>query len=156
MGKKVDTKAKEIQAKEAKAEAHEAKAEDKAKAEVYALDLLKAIHADWAMNGLDPEDIDYLGAKVEASEDGTEWASFTAHYHRADGHPVPGYFWGVSAPVNGGIVILRLVANRKVAATLKVWPSGYGILTGPEPVVKALLARPDLRPWTDEDLAALL
>jgi hypothetical protein len=142
MAKKMGTKANEVRAKEKGVE-------------VQAMDFLKNLGLDWIFNGLEEEDIDRLAAKVTATDSG-EWASFTHPYYRVDGNPVPGLFWGISAPLNGNVVIFRLVEGWKVMAVLKIWPSGKGILTGNETIIRALLGRKDLRPWSDDDTAALL
>jgi hypothetical protein len=124
---------------------------------VKALDLLKGLNLAWVLDrGLEEGDVDILGAKVYATESGQEWASWVQPYHRADGSPVQGYAWGVSTPLKGGILILRLLGSGRILATLKAWPNGSGVLTGEDPVVKALMARPDIAPWTSEDDASLL
>jgi hypothetical protein len=138
------------------AQAQEVKQSGKA-IKVKALDLLKGLNLAWVLDrGLEDGDISLLDAKVYATDNGTEWASWITPYHRVDGNPVPGYSWGVSAPLGGRILILRLLGGGRVLATLKVWPNGSGLLTGEEPITKALLARPDLREWSLEDDASLL
>lgn len=151
--KRVETKAevKQVKAQEAKT------AQKTPKHQVKARDFLKTLNIEWVLDRpIEPGDLDMLQAQVKASEDGSEWANWWLSYKRVDGTPAPGINWGASAPVKGGFLTLRLFESGEVKATLKVWPSGKGILTGAEPVVKALLARGDLPPWTDEDLAALL
>lgn len=145
----------EHQVKQAKGAEHQGKAQEP-RHQVMALEFLKRHGLDWVLErSLEEGDLHVLKAQVAATEDG-EWASWWIPYQRADGIPVKGISWGISAPTTGGFVILRLVENRVVKATLKVWPGGRGLLMGAEPVVKALMGRPDLRPWSDEDLAGLL
>ena len=168
MGKKVKrtktTEAQQVMQAQVEAPKTEAKVEGKATATavVKALEFLRKLHLDWVLErNLEPGDLDALRAQVKAvgDEDGkeyTEWASWWMPYTRVDGAPVKGISWGISAPVAGGFIILRLVDNREAKAVLKVYGNGKGILTGSEPVVKALLARPDLPTWTDQDTAALL
>lgn len=130
---------------------------EETKAEVNALGLLKHLNLAWVLDRpLDEGDVDILKARVTTSEDGEEWAGWISPYTRVDGSIVRGIVWGVSAPMAGGFIILRLIENRVTKATLRVWPTGKGLLTGSTPVVKALLARPEIRPWTDEDTASLL
>lgn len=150
--KRVETKAevKQVKAQEAKT------AQKTPKHQVKARDFLKTLNIEWVLDrGLDEGDITILNAKVQADKNGEEWASWLIQYRKPDGTPVKGIAWGISAPVKGGLIVMRLI-DGKTRATLKVWPSGKGLITGVEPVVKALLARPDIRPWTDEDTAALL
>jgi len=124
---------------------------------VNALEFLRTMHIDWVLErSLEPGDIDVLKAKVNAGENGTEWASWWMPYVRVDGNTANGIAWGISAPIGGKFIILRLVEHSQVKATLRVYASGKGILTGVEPVVKALLGRGDIKQWTDEDTAALL
>ncbi len=124
---------------------------------VNALNFLKTLNLEWVLNRpLDEGDIDTLKAAVNASDNGAEWASWWLPYTRVDGTPVPGLGWGVSAPMGGGFIILRLVEGGEVKATLKVYSNGKGVLTGSKPIVQALSNRPDLKEWTDEDTAKLL
>jgi hypothetical protein len=152
MAKKMNTAQVQVQA------ATQAKAQEKLiqEVEVYALDFLKKLALDWVLDGVSEEDIDRLGMRVMPDNNGKEWAGFTMPYYRVDGNPVAGIFWGISAPLTGGVIILRLVEGRNVVATLKVLRNGKGILSGNDAVVKALLNRPDIRMWTPEDTAALL
>ena len=158
MGKKVNGK---TEAK-AEAKAHGAKAEAKAKAKapkyaVRAIPLLRHLNLDWVLERpLDESDLAILDAQVSVDNNGTEWASWWLPYKRADGTEVRGIAWGISAPLTGGILILRLYDSGVSKATIKAFGNGKGVLTGAEPVVRALLSRPDIRPWTDEDTAALL
>ena len=163
--KQVKTNAEGKQAKAQEAE-HQVKAQEPRHHQVMALEFLKRHGLDWVLERpLEEGDLDMLKASVQASvrasedgteEDYTEWANWWLPYKRVDGTPVKGVSWSISAPTTGGFVILRLVENRVVKATLKVWSGGRGLLMGAEPVVKALMGRPDIRPWTDEDLAGLL
>lgn len=154
--KKVNDKT-QAQAHEAEAPKTEAKAEAKPKHAVWALEFLRRQNLEWVLERpLEPGDLTILNAQVRASEGGEEWASWFIPYHKADGSPVKGIVWVASAPLSGGYLVLRLLDSGKAKATLRVWPSGKCLITGSEPVVKALLARPDIRPWTDEDTAALL
>lgn len=161
MGKKVTNKT-QTTAKADAVKAQEAKAAQKAPKyhQVKARDFLKSLHLEWLLDrGLEPGDLDALRAQVKADkadEDGTEWASWWMPYKRSDGTETPGISWRISAPLTGGILILRLYDSGEVKATIKVYRSGKGLITGSEPVVRALLARPDLPPWTDEDTASLL
>ena len=133
------------------------KVQTKQAKEVNALQFLRSLNLEWLLSrSLEEEDIDILQANVSAARDGSEWASWWLPYTRADGAPVPGISWGVSAPVNGGVLIMRLIEGGEVKATLKIYRTGKGVITGSEPVIMALLARPDLPPWDDKDLAALL
>lgn len=150
MGKKVNGKA------------HGAKAEAKAEAKapkyaVRALEFLKHLNLDWLLERpLEESDLTILDAQVSADNSGTEWASWWQQYKRADGTPVKGISWGVSAPIAGGFIILRLFDSGEAKAVLRIYGNGKGILTGVEPVVRALMSRPDIQPWTDQDTAALL
>lgn len=142
--------------RKAKQEAQEVQAHTDTVA-VKALEFLKRLNLDWVISRpLEEGDIAILQAQVSTAENGSEWASWWMTYNKADGTPVPGISWGVSAPMTGGFIILRLVESGQVKAILKVWKSGKGTLTGAEPVVKALLNRPDLPAWTDQDTASLL
>ena len=165
MAKKVKQVKPEVKQVKQEETEHQVKQAQKAE-RVMALEFLRRHGLDWVLErSLEEGDLDMLKASVQASvqasedgteEDYTEWASWWMPYTRVDGTPVKGVSWGISAPTTGGFVILRLVENRVVKATLKVWPGGRGLLMGAEPVVKALMGRPDIRPWTDEDLAGLL
>lgn len=159
MGKKVNAAkdkkvnaAKEVQA-QTEVKAQETKAP---KHYVKAVQFLKGLRLDWVLEGLKEGDLDILKAQVSADNSGAEWASWWVPYRKVDGAEVPGISWGVSAPLAGGLLILRLVESGQVKATLKVYRSGKGVLTGSELVVKALMSRPDLPPWTDQDTASML
>lgn len=159
MGKKVrktETEAKKVTT-EVTEVTTEVKVHERAKHQVKALEFLRKLNLEWVLHRpLEPGDLDMLQAQVKASEDGSEWANWWLPYKRVDGTPAPGINWGVSAPVKGGFLTLRLFDSGEAKAVLRCYPSGKGILTGVEPVVQALLARGDLPPWTDEDLASLL
>jgi hypothetical protein len=133
----------------------EVRKENKLQVEVNAMDFLRGLGLDWIVNGLEEADIDRLGAKVTMADSG-EWANFTHPYYRVDGKYVPGLFWGISVPIRGGVVILRLVEGNRVRASLKVWPTNKGILEGEEAIIKALLGRKDIKLWTTKDTASLL
>jgi hypothetical protein len=139
----------------AKKTQQEAKVTAQQEVKVNAMGLLRALNIEWALDGISPGDLDIVQAKVSAGNN-DEWASWWTPYRRVDGNPVPGISWGVSAPERGGIIILRLVEGGEVKATLKVYRTGKGILAGSPPVIRALLARPDLPIWREEDTAALL
>lgn len=125
--------------------------------QVKALEFMRLLDLEWVLDsGLDEGDIAILNAQVTTDKNGHEWVNWFMPYKKVDGAEVPGIGWGISAPIQGRFLILRLVEGREVKATLKVWSSGKGIITGSEPVVKALTSRPDLPPWTDEDTASLL
>jgi hypothetical protein len=141
---------------EKKAQAQTQAQVNKAGVPVNTLEFLRAMHLDWVLERpLEEGDIDHLKAKVVAHDNG-EWVSWWIPYTRIDGAPVKGLSWGASAPAGGRYLVLRLVESGEVKATLRIYSTGKGILTGSEPVVKALLGRKDLRPWSDDDLAALL
>lgn len=149
MGKKVEVKKVET----------EVKAENTAKArvEVKALQFLKNLNLDWVLERpLEDGDISTLNAKVNAGENGVEWASWITPYRKIDGKDVPGIAWGISAPITGKFIILRLLESGTAKAKLRVWPSGKGILEGSPEIVKALIGRGDLPAWTDQDTASLL
>lgn len=154
MAKKVEVKATEVQT--AKEVQTEVKAE-KARVQVKAIQFLKNLSLDWILERpIEDGDVDMLNAEVKSSEDGTEWASWFTQYVKVDGTPVPGISWGISAPTKGGFLILRLLDGGAVKATLRVWPSGKGVLQGTPEIVRALSARPDLPEWSDQDTASLL
>ena len=156
--KKVNDKT-QAQAHEAEAPKTEAKVADKATATatVKALQFLRKLHLDWVLERkLEQGDLDTLRAKVNTGEDGTEWASWWLAYTRADGSPVKGLAWSVAAPMAGGYIVLRLIEDRIVKATVRVWPSGKGTIRGVPAIVQALASRPDLPEWTEQDTAALL
>lgn len=158
--KKVNDKT-QAQAHEAEAPKTEAKAEAKATATavVKALEFLRKLHLDWVLErNLEPGDLDALRAQVKTADDEneTEWATWWVAYTRADGSPVKGLAWSVSAPMTGGYIILRLIEDRVVKATMRVWPSGKGTIRGVPAIVQALASRPDLPEWTEQDTAALL
>jgi hypothetical protein len=157
----------QAQVHEAEAPKTEAKVTDKAtaRATVKALQFLRKLHLDWVLERpLEEGDLDMLKASVQASvraskdgtEEVTEWASWWMPYTRADGSPVKGLAWSVAAPMTGGYIVLRLIEDRAVKATMRVWPSGKGTIRGVPAIVQALASRPDLPEWTDKDLAALL
>ena len=152
MGKKVEQAKVQAQA-EVKAEAHEAKAKG---IEVNAMPMLKMLGLDWAFGGVEENDLDMLKAKVTMDESGTEWVSFITQYRRMDGTPVHGLAWGISLPMVGGFMTLRLLEGGRVLVTIKAWPTGKAILTGEDEIVKALANRPDLPKWTIQDTASLL
>ena len=173
MGKKVKhaktteaQQVKQVQAQEAEAPKTEAKVEGKvtATAVVKALEFLRKLHLDWVLErAIEPGDLDILRAKVKAhakTEDDEneteEWATWWMAYTRADGSPVKGLAWSVSAPMTGRYIILRLIEDRVVKATIRVWPTGKGTIQGIPEIVQALASRPDLPKWSDDDTAALL
>ena len=158
--KKVNDKT-QAQAHEAEAPKTEAKVEGKATATavVKALEFLRKLHLDWVLEReIEPGDLDALRAQVKTADDEneTEWATWWVAYTRADGSPVKGLAWSVSAPMTGGYIILRLIEDRIVKATMRVWPSGKGTIRGIPAIVQALASRPDLPEWTEQDTAALL
>jgi hypothetical protein len=144
--------AKRVMAQE---KAQEVKEKAQKPIEVNAMAMLKALSIDWLFNGVEENDLNMLNARVTAN-DKTEWVSFWVQYKRVDGTGVPGIAWGVSTPKTGGFIVMRLVEGGKVLATLKVWPSGKGLLTGDPDIVNALASRPDLPAWTAKDTASLL
>lgn len=165
MGKKVKQAKAETEVKSAvEAPKTEAKVEGKVTtASVKATEFIRKLHLDWILErNLEPGDLSQLRAQVKAAkaaddEDATtEWASWWTPYKRSDGTEAPGISWRISAPLTGGILILRLYDSGELKATIKVYRSGKGIISGSEPVVRALLARPDLPLWTDTDTASLL
>lgn len=166
MGKKVRrTEAEQVQAQEAEAPKTEAKVEGKvtATAVVKALEFLRKLHLDWVLErAIEPGDLDALRAQVKAQvktaddENVTEWATWWVAYTRADGSPVKGLAWSVSAPMTGGYIILRLIEDRVVKATLRVWPTGKCTIQGIPEIVQALASRPDLPKWSEQDTANLL
>ncbi|WP_122653458.1 hypothetical protein [Escherichia coli] len=163
MGKKVKrtktTEAQQVKQVQVEAPKTEAKVEGKATAtaSVKALEFLRKLHLDWVLERkIEPGDLEALRAKVNTGEDGPEWASWWIAYTRADGNPVKGLAWSVAAPMAGGYIVLRLIEDRVVKATMRVWPSGKGTIRGVPAIVQALASRPDLPEWTEQDTAALL
>ncbi len=117
---------------------------------------LKNSGLDWLFGGFGPSDADLVNGDIYAGKDGVEWLSFIIPYTRVDGASVPGLVWGISAPATGGVIIMRLLESGQVMAKIKAFPNGKALIEGHEEIVKVLLGRKDIRPWTAEDVAALL
>jgi hypothetical protein len=160
MGKKTKVQTEvQVQAKEAQAQEAVQPTEAKARAEVNAMPFIKSLHLEWLWEGTQAEGANIaaiVSGKLYTDVQGREWISWTLTYKRADGTGVPGLIWGVSAPVEGGVIIMRLIEGGQVRATIKAWPTGKALITGEPDIVQALKSRPDLPAWTAKDTAALL
>jgi len=143
---------------EVKAQVQKPEAQVKKPISIYAEAFLKNANLDWVCtHGVDAEDAALLNANVNTDTKGGKWASWFIPYQRVDGSPVPLLAWAVSAPYMGkGFISLRLLQRGQVLATLKIWGDFTGTLEGDESIVKALLARGDIRDLTKEDIAAML